>query len=71
MEENMNFVEFLTTLENTLNEVSVCGKNNVDKLSACFIAIEEMRNSIIQMAQKHKEEALTDTPTGNGGETDG
>ena len=78
----MNFVEFLTTLENTLDEISVCGKGNVDRMNACFIAINEMRNSILQMAQKRnaeatvvqklkEEETPVDTPTEDGGETDG
>ena len=68
----MSFVEFLTTLENTLESINICGKDNIDRMNACFIAIDEMRNSIIQMAQKHKEEETpVDTSTGDGGEKDG
>ena len=43
----MGFLDFLNTLENTLDGIDVHGKENVNKLNACFFAIDDMRESIL------------------------
>lgn len=43
----MSFLEFLNTLENTLDELEVKGKRNINYLGGCFRAIEEARKSLM------------------------
>ena len=50
----MNFVEFLDTLANTLDDIEVHGRENVNLMAVCFSAIEQMRDSIMNMPQRMK-----------------
>ena len=47
----MGFIEFLDRLHNTLEEIEVHGKNNIESMYACMRAISEMKESIIQSMQ--------------------
>lgn len=58
----MNILDFLNALENTLNELSITGRDNMDKLMGCFIAIDRLRESLRQPAE---------SDTNKGGEMDG
>ena len=48
----MGLLDFLNTLENTLESIEVKGKHNIDAMAGCFMAIEQMRDSFCAMAQK-------------------
>ena len=67
----MSFLEFLDRMANTLDTVEVHGRSNVDSMNACFIAIEQMRASIVNMAQQkptQEEEKPQEEPVDGGGE---
>ena len=61
----MNFLEFLDTLQNTLDEIEVRGRKNIDAMSASMNAIEAMKNSIIASFQQ---EIAKPTETVDGGD---
>ena len=42
----MNILDFLNTLENTLGSLTISGKDNVDKLMGCFLAIDRIKAEI-------------------------
>lgn len=51
----MDWFVFLDTMENTLEQVEVHGKNNIDCMLGCFIAIQDARNYLIRMQRKEAE----------------
>ena len=69
----MSFLEFLVTLENTMSGIEVKGKENVEKMFACFGAIENMKNSLMSMANTQPKEEMQqeEAPTVTGGDEDG
>jgi len=64
----MDWLSFLNAMENTLNEIEVKGKQNMDYLVGCFIAIDKAREIVIQQSQggeENGEQADSATPTGD------
>ena len=61
----MSLFEFLGTLENTLNEIEVKGKKNINYLGGCFRAIDELRKAL------NEQSPVTDNKQQSGGEEDG
>ena len=55
----MNFLQFLNTLENTLENISIRGRDDLERVGGICAAIDQMRHSILN---PHKKE---------GGEEDG
>lgn len=49
----MDIINFLNMLENTLSDISVKGKDNVDKLMGCFIAIDRTRAQLIKESEEN------------------
>ena len=64
----MNFLQFLATLENTLEQISVRGKEDIDRMEGIFFAITKMRKEIILEMGK-EENPNKQEP--QGGEVDG
>ena len=62
----MDWMAFLTALENTLNEIEVKGKQNNDHLMGCFIAIDRAKEFLMQQPPVEKDEGGED----NGRQTD-
>ena len=48
----MDFLTFLNTMRNSLNQIEVKGKENLDTLFSCILATESMIDSIKNMANK-------------------
>ena len=70
----MSWLEFLNTLEETLNHIEVKGKVNIDYMNGCFYAIEQMRQSLFSLAQQEKQKEEDKPPEeklGKGGDEDG
>ena len=68
----MDFIDFLSTLSNTLEEIEVHGRNNIDKMYACFFAIDRMKSSLINaIEQAKKEEEKPKEDPIDGGDGDG
>ena len=53
----MDWLTFLNALENTLNQIEVKGKENLDCMYGCFIAIDKARQTVLA-EQKPPEEAI-------------
>lgn len=47
-------IEFLDTLEMTLNQIEVKGKNNIDYMLGCFVAIEKMKKALIAQQKSNE-----------------
>ena len=73
----MDILEFLNTLIATLDEITVKGKDNLDKLLGCIISAENMRGTIKNGLEPKEEpcKGLSVSPDGKpleyGGEDDG
>ena len=52
----MDFLQFLNTLENTLNQITVHGRPNIERMAGIFMAIDKQRSSIMESMQKDGEE---------------
>ena len=52
----MDILKFLNTLENTLENITVNGRKNLDRLMGCFIAIDEMRSAIMSEQNANNQE---------------
>ena len=60
----MNILDFLNKLENTLEEIEVKGRNNHDRLMGCFIAIDQLRQALLNATKDGEENGRqTDIPT--------
>lgn len=67
----MSLLEFLNTLENTLNELEVKGKKNINYLYGCFVAIEDARKSILSVPEDGGEVDGRQTDIGTDGSDNG
>lgn len=61
----MDFLGFLNRMEITLNDIEVKGRDNIDKLYACMLAIDQMRQAIAMSANDNT------APNKDGEEQDG
>ncbi len=49
----MDILSFLNTLENTLCNLEVRGRDNIDRLMGCFIAIDNMKQAILKDGEEN------------------
>lgn len=63
----MDILGFLNRMEFTLNDIEVKGRDNLDKLYACMLAIDQMRQEIAMSANAENNTA----PNKDGEEQDG
>lgn len=48
----MSFLEFLDTLKNTLDDITVCGKENINRMFSIYMAIDGQRQAILSSMNK-------------------
>lgn len=62
----MDYLQFLNTLENTLDNISVCGKENVLRMTSIYEAIDTNRTAILQS----EKQMIKKDGEGNGRQSD-
>ena len=48
----MNFLQFLNTLENTLENISIRGRDDLERMGGIYAAIDQMRQSLLVSDRK-------------------
>ena len=64
----MSIFEFLNTLESTLNTIEVKGKDNLNSLFSCLMAIDEYRNTLKSQIEEQMKQEVEQKPEDGGDE---
>ena len=60
----MDFLQFLNTLENTLEQISIRGRDDADRMTGIFMAIDNQRAMILASMKKGGDESGRQNDTG-------